>query len=91
VPGADAGAGSLTEVGLVVGGHRKKDRFWRDTLPALANRFGVDAEPETSFVCVDKRRQWGRARKRAPLERVPLESPHRRRAAPEAQVASRDA
>jgi hypothetical protein len=51
----------LTEVGLVLGGHRKADRYWRDTLRALANRFGVDAEPETSVVCVDKQRQWGRA------------------------------
>jgi hypothetical protein len=51
----------LTEVGLVLGGHRKEDRFWQDTLRALANRFGVDAEPETSAVCVDNKRQWGRA------------------------------
>jgi hypothetical protein len=51
----------LTEMGLVLGGHRKEDRFWQETLRALAARFGVDAEPETSVVCVDKRRQWGRA------------------------------
>ena len=51
----------LTEVGLVLGGHRKEDRFWQDTLRALAARFGVDAVPETAVVCVDKRRQWTRA------------------------------
>jgi hypothetical protein len=51
----------LTEVGLVLGGHRKEDRFWEDTMRALAERFGVEAEPETSVVCVDKRRQWTRA------------------------------
>jgi hypothetical protein len=51
----------LTEVGLVLGGHRKEDRFWQDTLRSLAARFGVQGEPETSVVCVDKRRQWGRA------------------------------
>ena len=51
----------LTEVGLVLGGHRKEDRFWQDTMRALAARFGVEAEPETSVVCVDKKRQWGRA------------------------------
>jgi hypothetical protein len=51
----------LTEVGLVLGGHRKEDRFWQDTMRALAERFGVEAEPETSVVCVDKRRQWARA------------------------------
>jgi hypothetical protein len=51
----------LTEIGLVLGGHRKEDRFWEDTLRALAVRFGVDAEPETSVVCVDRHRQWRRA------------------------------
>ncbi len=51
----------LTEMGLVLGGHRKEDRFWQDTMRALAARFGVETEPETSVVCVDKRRQWGRA------------------------------
>ena len=82
----------LTEVGLALGGHRKEDRFWQDTLRALAARFGVEAEPETSVVCVDKRRQWGARRKRAALERVPLElSTPRHGAAPEAQVASRHA
>jgi hypothetical protein len=51
----------LTELGLTLGGHRKEDRFWQDTLRALAARFGVTAEPETSVVCVDRRRQWRRA------------------------------
>jgi hypothetical protein len=51
----------LTEIGLVLGGHRKEDRFWQSTMRELAARFGVDAEPETTVVCVDKRRQWGRA------------------------------
>jgi hypothetical protein len=51
----------LTEVGLTLGGHRKEDRFWEQTLQALAARFGVRAQAETSVVCVDKKRQWGRA------------------------------
>jgi hypothetical protein len=51
----------LTEMGLMMGGHRKEDRFWEDTLRALAARFGVDADPETTVVCVDRRRQWRRA------------------------------
>jgi len=51
----------LTEVGLALGGHRKEDRFWQETMKALAARFGVEAEPETTVVCVDRRRQWGRA------------------------------
>ncbi len=51
----------LTELGLALGGHRKEDRFWAETLRALAARFGVTAEPETNIVCVDRHRQWGRA------------------------------
>ena len=51
----------LTEMGLMLGGHRKEDRFWEETLRALAARFGVDADPETTVVCVDRRRQWRRA------------------------------
>src|SRR6478672_3212182 len=51
----------LTEVGLTLGGHKKEDRFWEQTLQALAERFGIKADAETTVVCVDKRRQWGRA------------------------------
>jgi hypothetical protein len=51
----------LTELGLVLGGHRKEDRFWEATLRALAIRFGVTADPETTVVCVDRHRQWRRA------------------------------
>ncbi len=51
----------LTELGLTLGGHRKEDAFWRATLVALAERFGSSARPETSIVCVERRRQWSRA------------------------------
>jgi hypothetical protein len=51
----------LTEIGLTLGGHRKEDRFWEETLRALAGRFGVDAQTETTVVCVDRHRQWRRA------------------------------
>ena len=51
----------LTEIGLTLGGHKKEDKFWEATLQALAERFGVEREPETTVVCVDKRRQWCRA------------------------------
>ncbi|HVB54374.1 MAG TPA: hypothetical protein VNF24_09330 [Candidatus Acidoferrales bacterium] len=49
----------LYELGLTFGGHRQEDRFWAETLTALARRFGV-AEPiiATKTVCVDRRRQW---------------------------------
>ncbi len=51
----------LTELGLTLGGHRKEDAFWRATLRALAERLGSNNEPETSVVCVERRRQWSRA------------------------------
>ena len=51
----------LTEVGLSLGGHKKEDEFWQHTLRAVARRFGVEAEPETQIVCVDRKRQWRRA------------------------------
>jgi hypothetical protein len=52
----------LSEVGLALGGHRAEDRFWQETLTALARHFGVDGEVETTVVCVDRRRQWSKAR-----------------------------
>ena len=51
----------LTEVGLSLGGHKKEDEFWQHTLRSLARHFGVEAEPETQIVCVDRKRQWRRA------------------------------
>ncbi len=52
----------LYELGMVLGGHRKEDQFWHDTLDALAAHLGVTgAEHDTKLVCVDKRRQWGKA------------------------------
>jgi hypothetical protein len=52
----------LYEVGLVLGGHRKEDTFWHDTLEALALHLGVTgATHAKSVVCVDKHRQWRRA------------------------------
>ncbi len=54
----------LSEVGLALGGHKAEDRFWQETLTALARHFGVEEEPEveTHVVCVDGRRQWSKAR-----------------------------
>jgi hypothetical protein len=54
----------LSEVGLALGGHKMEDRFWQETLSALARHFGVDGETEvaTNVVCVDGRRQWSKAR-----------------------------
>jgi hypothetical protein len=50
----------LTELGLTLGGHRKEDAFWVATMTAIARRFDVDAQPVTSVVCVERRRQWSR-------------------------------
>lgn len=53
----------LYEIGLLLGGHRKEDNFWRDTLTNLCAHFGVsDPEVEQTVVCVDRKRQWGRWR-----------------------------
>jgi hypothetical protein len=53
----------LYEVALALGGHRKEDEFWVQTLTALGERLGV-AEPrvESHNVCIDSRRQWRNAR-----------------------------
>lgn len=48
------------ELALTMGGHRQEDRFWADTLTAVASRFDHVAPVETVVVCVDSRRQWSR-------------------------------
>ena len=54
----------LSEVGLALGGHKMEDKFWQETLRALASHFGVEGEPEVEMhvACVDGRRQWSKAR-----------------------------
>jgi hypothetical protein len=50
------------ELGMPIVGHRNEDRFWQRTLAALASHFGEsDASVDTSRVCIDKKRQWGKA------------------------------
>ena len=51
----------LTELGLMLGGHRVENRFWEGTLANLATYLGV-AEPavETKVICVDRKRQWSK-------------------------------
>ena len=51
----------LYEVGLTLGGHRQENAFWEHTLRSLAAHFGEQAEVDTKVVCVDRRRQWGKA------------------------------
>jgi hypothetical protein len=50
------------ELGLALGGHRQEDRFWAETLTALAAHFDCAAEVDTQVVCVDHKRQWSRWR-----------------------------
>jgi hypothetical protein len=52
----------LYEAGLALGGHRKEDLFWAQTLTALGERLGAaDPRVETSSECIDPRRQWRNA------------------------------
>ncbi len=50
----------IFEMGLAMGGHKQEDRFWQQTLTALAAHFGHEGEVDTRVVCVDKRRQWAK-------------------------------
>jgi hypothetical protein len=53
----------LGELGLALGGHRQENRFWEHTLANLARTLGAEgAEVSTSVVCIDRRRQWSRAK-----------------------------
>ena len=50
------------ELGMPIVGHRNEDRFWQRTLGSLATHFGAPgATVETTRVCIDKKRQWGKA------------------------------
>jgi hypothetical protein len=50
----------IYELGLMLGGHRHEERFWQDTLTAVANHFGQSPGVRTEVELVDGRRQWGR-------------------------------
>ena len=50
------------EIGLELFGHRRENRFWEQTLRKLSTHFGAQSEPETSVICLDRRRQWRYAR-----------------------------
>lgn len=52
----------IFELGLALGGHGQEDRFWQQTLTAVAAHFDHDGKVETKVVCVDKRRQWSKWR-----------------------------
>jgi hypothetical protein len=53
----------IGELGLTFGGHGKENTFWEQTLAALAASLGApQAEVTTRVVCVDRKRQWSRAK-----------------------------
>ncbi len=50
----------LYELAMSLGGHRKEDRFWVQTMTALATYLGaLPTTVHSRTVCVDRRRQWG--------------------------------
>jgi hypothetical protein len=50
----------LYELAMSLGGHRKEDQFWVQTMTALARYLGaLPATVHTRTVCIDRRRQWG--------------------------------
>ena len=52
----------LYELAMALGGHRKEDQFWVQTMTALAKYLGAPpVEVHTRTVCIDPRRQWGNA------------------------------
>jgi hypothetical protein len=53
----------IGELGLTFGGHGKENTFWERTLAGLAASLGApDAVVSTQVVCVDRKRQWSRAK-----------------------------
>jgi hypothetical protein len=53
----------LYELAMPLGLSRIENRFWQQTLRALAAHFGVEQpRVQTAIVCLDRRRQWANAR-----------------------------
>jgi hypothetical protein len=52
----------IFEVGMVLFGYRREDRFWEQTLTALARSFGATATPSMDARCIDRHFQWRQAK-----------------------------
>jgi hypothetical protein len=53
----------IYEIGLRLGIiHRAEDKFWCDTLTALAGYCGAKGRVEQQVSCIDPRMQWSRAK-----------------------------
>jgi hypothetical protein len=50
------------EIGFRLGGAKKEDLFWQQTLNSLAEYFGVKAEVQTQRILVDPKLQWSQAK-----------------------------
>lgn len=52
----------LYELGLLLGGHKREETFWRDTLARVAAHFEQSPQIEMEQTIEDRARQWSRAR-----------------------------
>jgi hypothetical protein len=74
----------LSELGMMLGGHRVEDKGWMQTLESLARYFGLeDAQATARRILVDRRRRWrnfGNIRRSAAIRSVAymLGAPFRR-------------
>ena len=50
----------LYELGLVFGGHKREEQFWRDTLARVAAYFGESPEIQMESTREEEGRQWSR-------------------------------
>jgi hypothetical protein len=52
----------IFEVGMVLFGYRREDRFWQQTLTALGRSFGSTATPTIEARRIDRHFQWSQAK-----------------------------
>jgi hypothetical protein len=52
----------MYEMGFMLFAHGNQEKFWQDTLAALARHFNVNGQVQMRKACVDSRWQWSLAR-----------------------------
>ena len=52
----------MYEMGFMLFAHGTQEKFWQDTLAALARHVGVNGQVQMRKACVDSRWQWSHAR-----------------------------
>ena len=50
------------EIAFRLGGSKKEDAFWLDTLKLLSEHFGASGQPQMKSTCVDPTLQWSQAK-----------------------------